>query len=495
MTKKNNLFLLIKSLTKAEKRYFKLQAAVGGDHKNYLRLFDFIDKQKEYDEQAVKRRFKDEAFAKQLHVTKIYLNKLILRSLRNFHANASIDSELKDLLRDIEILFKRELFDQCQNSIAKAEEIASSHEKHYSLLEIYDWKRKLALLRSRAGKSRDEVNEAIALENLSLKKLQTVNEYWDLTINQFNSRLLSGGSNNRKQLLSHPLLKNVKAADTLQAKSLYYFILQTQYYFRGNLSKAERSVTDLIELLEAHPERIKENPSSYITALNNKIGVCLRAKKLEAIPELLAKIRIIPQKYGLKPRSPLAVKTILQTYNVELEMYRDSGDFERGIARIDEIKSYLKKPNRFIPADYKLMLYYQFAYLYFMKKEYKDSLYWLNELFRAKLGIVRQDILSYARFLNLIIHFELGNITVLKYAVDACRRFLKKRGKPRAFENVLLKFFSRLSMAHPDNYAALFERLKTDLFSSADIVEIENALDYLNFREWIEGRLESSDRF
>ncbi len=491
MTKKNNLFLLIKSLTKAEKRYFKLHAATGGDHKNYLRLFDFIDKQKEYDEQAVRRRFKDETFAKQLHVTKNYLNKLILKSLRNFHASMSIDAELKDLLRDIEILFKRELFDQCQYSIAKAEEIARAYEKHYSLIEIYDWKRKLALLRSGAGKSRDEVNEVIAHERLSLKKLQTVNEYWNLTINQFDSRFGSAGSNNRKKLLSHPLLKDVKAADTLQARSLYYFILQTQYYFQGNLSKAERCVTDLIELLEAHPERIKENPGSYITALNNKIGVCLQAKKLEAIPELLAKIRAIPQKYGLKPQSPLAIKTILQTYNVELEMYRDSGDFEQGIARIEEISSYLKKPNRFIPADYKLMLYYQFAYLYFMKKGYKDSLYWLNELFRAKLGVVRQDIPSYARFLNLIIHFELGNITVLKYAVDACRRFLKKRGKPRSFENVLLRFFSRLSMAHPESYPALFEQLKSELFSNSDKTEIENALDYLNFREWIEGRLEA----
>jgi hypothetical protein len=477
--------LLIKSLTRAEKRYFKLHAA-GNNHKNYLRLFDFIDKQKEYDEEAVKRRFKDEAFAKQLHVTKNYLNKLILKSLRNFHASLSIDAELKDSLRDIEILFKRELFDQCRYTIAKAEEVARAYEKHAALLEIYDWKRKLALQRLGGGKSRDEVNEVIAQERDSLKKLQTVNEYWDLTVNQFKSR---GDSNNQKKLLNHPLLKDVKAADTLQARSLYYFILQTHHYFQGNLSKAEQCATDLIELFEAHAERIKENPGSYITALNNKIGVCLHAKKLDAIPELLAKIRAIPQKYGLKPQSPLAVKTILQTYNVELEMYRDSGDFERGIARIDEISSYLKKPNRFIPSDYRLMLYYQFAYLYFMKKAYKDSLHWLNEIFKSKLGLAREDIQSYARFLNLIIHFELGNITVLKYAVDACRRFLKKKRELRPFESVLLRFFSRISLAHPENYDDLFQQLQHDLFSGSDKTEIENALDYLNFQKWIEGRL------
>jgi hypothetical protein len=88
----------------------------------------------------------------------------------------------------------------------------------------------------------------------------------------------------------------------------------------------------------------------------------------------------------------------------------------------------------------------------------------------------------------LIIHFDLVNITVLKYAVDACRRFLKKKRELRPFENVLLRFFSRISLAHPENYTGLFQQLQHDLFSSSDKTEIENALDYLNFQKWIEER-------
>jgi hypothetical protein len=46
---------LIKSLTKSEKRFFKLHSSLQSGDKNYLRIFDAIDKQKVYDEDAIKK--------------------------------------------------------------------------------------------------------------------------------------------------------------------------------------------------------------------------------------------------------------------------------------------------------------------------------------------------------------------------------------------------------------------------------------------------------
>ena len=54
MAKKNSdpVFQLIKSLTKAEKRYFKLFATrqKSAEDAKFIKLFDLIDKQKDYDE-------------------------------------------------------------------------------------------------------------------------------------------------------------------------------------------------------------------------------------------------------------------------------------------------------------------------------------------------------------------------------------------------------------------------------------------------------------
>src|SRR6267143_6604241 len=105
MAKKGSLFLLIKSLTKAEKRYIKVFSGGGKDDSIYQLLFDAIDQQKEYDEEEIRKIFKGDKFLDQLHVTKIYLSELILKALRNYNAKSNINSELLTLLGDIEILF------------------------------------------------------------------------------------------------------------------------------------------------------------------------------------------------------------------------------------------------------------------------------------------------------------------------------------------------------------------------------------------------------
>ena len=60
----SNLHQLIKSLTKAEKRYFKVYSSrhTIGDKNNYQMIFDAIEKQTAYDEDAILRKFKNESF-------------------------------------------------------------------------------------------------------------------------------------------------------------------------------------------------------------------------------------------------------------------------------------------------------------------------------------------------------------------------------------------------------------------------------------------------
>ncbi len=486
MLKKGNLFSLIKSLTKPEKRYFRLFAARGSANKNYLLLFDFIAKQAECDDPAIKAHFKDMPFTKQLHVTKIYLNNLILKSLRNFHGKISKSAELKDLLRDIEILFRKELFDQCLLTIEKALILAQKYEKQTDLLEICAWKRKILLEKTGAEKSKDFINETLQLEKQTLKQVQNLTEYWDLTINLFDVFAKSAG----KDLIgANPLLKNIESADSVQSRVLYHHILYAYNTMKDNPGDAEKQISDLITFLESHPESIKEDPSSYITALNNKIAFCLHMKQLELIPDLLTKVKAIPQTFGLKEQNPMTIKLLLRTYNVELELYRDSGQYEKGVALAQEVKEFLDKYKKSTPADYQLLLYYQFAYLYFMQEDYRNTLFWLNEIFRKNFGKVREDIQSFAHLLGLIVQFELGNVMVLKYAVDSCRRFLKKKRQLYHYEKVLLRFFSKLSMATPDKYRDLFKRLEAEIFSETSPEVMENTLDYLNFKRWIEKKV------
>lgn len=488
MSKKQHLFLLIKSLSKAEKRYFKLfvasQKGDGQKNNNYLRLFDAIDQQETYDEQAIKKKFAGQAFIKQLHVTKNYLNQLILKSLRNFHTKLSKEAELHDLLRDVEILFHKELYDQCRNLLDKACQIATTYEKLPALVDINNWKRKLCLATSLSINAQERLGVLVEENRGLVSKLNHLNHYWDWSIHLI-PRLQDESIS--KDFLTNEWFVDAQKADTIQAKRLYYHSLMAYYVMvKGDYEKAIEAVNQLIEILETHPEHIQENISPYLTLLNNKVGLLLDQKEYDQVTPLLHKIRETPAKYKIKELTAGSLKVQLHTYNVELELYRDAGQHHQGILLIPTIEVFLEQHEPRVPKDYLLSFYYQFAHLYFKNQQCADALKWLNKILNVKWDSQREDLETYARFLNLIIHFELGNIMLLKYAVESCRRFLKKRKDVlRPFEKKLLSFFSKISMSPSVEYKTLFIKLRQELFGPDSSEENAKHLDYLDFEDWI----------
>src|SRR5687768_6551251 len=215
MVKKGNLFLLIKSLSKSEKRYFRIYAGMSGRGVNYLQLFDAIERQKEYDEEEIRKKLKGKKFLSQLHVTKIYLTELILKALQNYHSDTSVHSKLLDLLKDIELLFDKELYDLCYFKIEKAEGLAVKYEKLSLLTEVFFWKRKLALA---VSGNRKDIHSLLLKEKEAIEQMIVLNTYWQHTIklgNQIDDenflRRLTKTKNNtgyalQSQVLHHHIL-------------------------------------------------------------------------------------------------------------------------------------------------------------------------------------------------------------------------------------------------------------------------------------------------
>jgi len=450
---------------------------MSGRDVNYLQLFDVIDKQEQYDEEAIRGKFKGEKFVNQLHVTKIYLTELIMKALRNYHSDSSVESTILDLLKDAELLFDKELYDLCHSKIQKAEELAGIYEKLPLLVEVLMWKRKLFLAISSTP---PDVNSILEKEREMIQQMKVLNNYWQQIIN-----IRSSIIDNRD---IKDIIPTVSGNDhTLQSKILNIHIAYTVHFFKGDTEGANRYSSDLIELLEKFPNRIKEDPHPYVTAISNKIGVLLAIKQWEEIPILIDKIREVPQKYKLENETKFTIRLWLRTFNVELEMYRDSKELEKGMLLIHKIQNFIETRRTSIPDDYILMFYYQFSNIYFQKKEFSNSLHWLNEIINSNFGNVREDIQCYARILNLIVHFELNNIIVLRYAVDSCRRFLKKRRIDNNSVNEILSLFSKLSQAFPLEYQAILKKSYAK-FLHSDSRELQ---DFIDIKGWLEEKIES----
>ena len=189
-TVSNDLHSLIKSLNKQEKRYFKLYASrhVIGKKNNYVRLFDAIDKQAQYSEEKIKKKFKGEVFTKQLHVTKNYLYNLILSSLRLFHEAKSQD-KFPTLIRNVQLLVDKGLFSQSKKLLNKARKTAIENEQFLNLLEVFHWEHRIVHASKDAQKLQEYIDvgfqeELEAIENyknylqFQLLHDQVFQRYW-----------------------------------------------------------------------------------------------------------------------------------------------------------------------------------------------------------------------------------------------------------------------------------------------------------------------------
>ena len=137
-TQKDTLFVLVKSLSKSEKRQFKLyvgRLGVNTDAK-FLALFNLLDKMKEYDETVI---LKSGIVKKsQLSNLKAHLYKQILVSLRLNPVNQNIRIQIREQLDFATILYQKGLYKQSLKILDKAKQVAISHEEKNVAYEIVE---------------------------------------------------------------------------------------------------------------------------------------------------------------------------------------------------------------------------------------------------------------------------------------------------------------------------------------------------------------------
>ena len=181
MTKpqKDNLFVLIRSLTKSEKRQFKLyigRLGVNEDSK-FLLLFKILEKLKVYDERAILK----EGFVKkqQLSNLKAHLYKQILISLRLNPSHQNLRIQLREQLDFATILYHKGLYKQSLKILDKAKSLAiSNQEKNiaYEIVELEKVVESQYITRSLSSRA-DELTlqaKSLSSQNLIASKLSNL---------------------------------------------------------------------------------------------------------------------------------------------------------------------------------------------------------------------------------------------------------------------------------------------------------------------------------
>jgi len=132
------LFVLIKSLSKSEKRQFNLYVGrLGGNvDAKFFALFKLLEKQKSYNEKAIIDS--DVVSKQQLSNLKAHLYKQILTSLRMNPAHKNIRIQIREQLDFATVLYQKGLYKQSLKLLDKAKNMAVENEEKNVAYEIVE---------------------------------------------------------------------------------------------------------------------------------------------------------------------------------------------------------------------------------------------------------------------------------------------------------------------------------------------------------------------
>ena len=130
-----DLFDLVKSLSKSEKRFLKLHAVASNEDSSLINLFNAIESSTEYREDFSTKSSKHKI---ETHEVKSQLSEklydFILKCLRSFYAESSASFLIKDEITNILNLFDKAQYKQCRKILNKQKQEAYRFERFQQYL-------------------------------------------------------------------------------------------------------------------------------------------------------------------------------------------------------------------------------------------------------------------------------------------------------------------------------------------------------------------------
>lgn len=497
MQSSDSLFVLVKSLTPSEKRYFKVFADrhSKGDGNKYLLLFEAIARQKSYNESKLLKKLGYGKNPNRLAVAKNYLYQLILRSLRDYHANKTVEAELSEMLQYIKILFDRRLLKESRKLLHKAAKLAEDAERFDYLLMIRNWERRFVSL----GFHEEGYTTAIIDIRQKLKSiyqiLQLENDYINLYADVLVAAKQKGmirsseGSDKLKEMLQSPLLNSIDTATTLKAKVFYYSVYAEYYSANQDYEKLYEYVKKRLSLYLDHPKFAEAYQTNYMVVLSAVALVELELKKFNDLNVTLTTLRKFKPKRSELNTQKEALLTYLQVANVV-----QSGHIKKGEDLLKAIDTYFKKLKGQVPRRRDIELMFNAALIHYSLQHYDMSLNWLDKLQKT----VDKDLfihnISMCRLLTLVIYYELEKWTLLESHTKSLERFLQKRKEKYELEIILIRFFKKIPY-YPSRGTKrnAFIVLKSELVKIRQERYQQKMFDLFDFVVWIDSVLQEKN--
>lgn len=490
----DELFQLVKSMDKGEKRSFKLymKRSSGSEELKIIQLFDALDKMEEYDEKVLLAKHKS-IMKQQLSNMKASLYKLLLASLRQVKDEDNIDIYLNEQMGYARILYNKGLYYQALKILEKIKQLAKANNQVTFQLQVLFFEKKIEALHitrsieNRAEQLSHEVDEINA-------QLSIMSKLSNLSLQLYSWYIKMGHARDEKDVAAVKMFFEanlpVCSVDRMhfyekmylyQSYCWYGFILQDllMYY---------RYAQKWVDIFVQEPFMKRVEAVQYIKAMHNLLSAHFDTNNYVKFNEVLAQFEAFSESDNANMNANVKIQTFVYLNIARINKHFLEGTFTKGLELVPDIEAKLEAYHLQLDRHRILVFYYKIACLYFGSGDNEKAIDYLNRIINWKVDL-RTDLQCYARLLHLIAHYELGNYQLLEYLIKSVYRFMAKMKNLSVVEEEIFGFLKKSFSLAPDKMIPAFKSLKEKLQRYEGNPLETRSFMYLDVIAWLESKI------
>lgn len=493
---KDSLFSLVKSLSKSEKRQFKLYVGrLGGNaDANFLSLFNLLDKVQVYNDTLIIN--KTNIKKQQISNTKAHLYKQILVSLRFNPVHQNVRTQIREQFDFAVILYNKGLYKQSLKVLDKAKELALKNGENNLAYDIVEFEKVIEsqyITRSMSNRADELTNQA---KNLSIRSVR-ISKLSNLSLQLYSLMLKEGyvKSNSDSKAVTAYFEEKLSKYDLSDLGFREKLFLYKAYLWHSLIMQdflsSYKYAQKWVDLFEINPEMKIQNPVFYLKGINYLLEALYLIKYKTKFNTVLQNLNfdIKNKKVAINDNT----KTLMFLYfnQNQLNLYFLEGKFTEGLPFVSNLLSELKNYELKIDAHHIMVFYYKIACMYFGAGKNKECIYYAEKIIRNKDLKMREDLLCFSRILNLVAHYDAG----LDYDIDkiivSTYKFLLKMNDLHQVQRRMILFLKNLSNIYPHDIKKAFINLHAELIKFEDHPYEKRAFLYLDIISWLESKIQN----
>ncbi len=493
----DTLFVLIKSLSKSEKRQFNLYVGrLGGNtDAKFFSLFKLLEKQKNYNEQQII----DSGIVTKVQLSnlKAHLYRQLLISLRLNPSHQNIRVQIREQLDFATVLYQKGLYKQSLRLLDKAKTMAIENEEKNIAYEIVELEKVIETqyitrsISTRADELSTQAKE-LSLQNVITSKLS------NLSLQLYSILLKSGYAKNDEEFeqINSYFDDRLPTYDISTLGFREKLWLYKAYVWKSFLTQdflmCYKYAHKWMQLFKEYPKFISLHPVFYLKGKNYLLEALFFLKQKTKFSQELAyfKEEIEQQKIPLNSNTELLI--FQYTSANQLHLHFMQGTFREGEYLVKEITEKIEIYKPLLDHHHIVVLYYKIACLYFGMGENRLCIQYLAKIIDSKNLRGAEDLQCFARILNLIAHYECGLDYHLERQFKDTYKFLLKMENLQAVQKEFIVSIRALSDVFPHEIKREFKKIHTRLQKFEHHPFEKRAFLYLDILSWLESKIENT---